>query len=265
MAQQDRRRPSRVQRTDRYDHSLMSAPILFAGDPHATFDQIHLAANRLQAQAIVLLGDLEPKRSLVEEMTGVAAPWFFIHGNHDSDSDALAERVWTPASEPHDLHRRVIELPDGRRIAGLGGVFREAVWYPRGSNEKVAFQTRAEHAKATPRQDRWRGGPHRRHLGTIYPEDFDHLASQKADILVMHEAPAYHEHGFEIIDCLAQVMGARIVVHGHQHDDTAFESEDGLRCFGVGLRGVSALWPDGRWEVIVRGEFDTHRYMSPLA
>ena len=56
-----------------------------------------------------------------------------------------------------NLHGRVATLPDGTRIAGLGGVFRESVWHPEalsGRPGESAFRSRAEHARATPRRDR---------------------------------------------------------------------------------------------------------------
>jgi len=51
----------------------------------------------------------------------------------------------------------------------------------------------------------------------IWPEDIETLASQKADILVTHEAPSSHPSGSAVIDELARAMGARLIVHGHHH------------------------------------------------
>lgn len=243
-------------------------PTLFCGDPHSKFRHIVEAAGRTNASAIVLLGDMEPTRPLHLEMAPLLAqgvPIWFIHGNHDADSDELWMRVWGSELADRNVHGRVVELPNGLRLAGLGGVFRESVWYPSASAASAgepAFRTRQEHARLTPRQHRWRDSVHRRHWGTIYPEDVDCLADLRCDVLITHEAPGYHPNGFELLDTLAQSMGAKVVVHGHHHD--RIDSSDrwagqGFKSFGVGLRGITAIDEDGNAEVIVRGELDDAR------
>ena len=249
-----------------------SEELLFCGDPHAGFRHIVELAGRLRPQAVILLGDMEPPRALQDEMvslTRAGVPWYFIAGNHDADSDVLAERVWNAGTEPFDLHGRVVTLPSGLRLAGLAGVFREAVYYPTASSARAgvpAFHTREEHAVATPRQDRWKGGPHRKHLGTIYPSDIDRLADMQADVLVCHEASGYHPNGFSILDTLAQSMGVKVLVHGHQHD--ALPSRElwagqGFASIGVGLRGVTGVVVDTasgvRIKVVRKGELDDER------
>lgn len=239
-------------------------PVYYCGDPHGTFRHVIEAAGHARASAVVLLGDLEPSRALHEEMAPLVdcgTQVYFIHGNHDADSDTLAERVWGSTLAARSVHGRVVTLPDGTRLAGLGGVFRAAVWDPT-SSSAPAFRSRAEHARATPRRDRWKGGPHRKHLGTIYPEDVDGLARLKADILVTHEAPGYHPRGCALIDTLAQVMGVRVVVHGHHHDrldNSAMWDAQGFKSHGVGLRGITAIDIDGCAQVIVPGELDQLR------
>lgn len=243
--------------------------ILFCGDPHGTFQHIIEAAGHIKASAVVLLGDMEPERPLHLELSPLLerkVPIWFIHGNHDADSDELWMRVWGSELADRNVHGRVVELPDGRRLAGLGGVFREAVWYPSASAARggaPAFRTRREHARSTPRQDRWGGtGTHRKHWGTIYPEEVDRLAEMRADILITHEAPGYHEHGFELLDTLAKSMGVGVSVHGHQHDrldSSARWKSQGFKSFGVGLRGITAIDVDGKAEVIVVGELDAAR------
>lgn len=247
----------------------MSGPVLFCGDPHGRFRQVFDAVDVAGACAVVLLGDMEPKRPLHLELAPLIErklPIWYIHGNHDADSDELWMRVWGSELAEQNVHGRVVELPDGRRLAGLGGVFRESVWYPSASaarGSEPAFRSMRDHARSTPRQDRWAGtGPHRKHWGSIYPETVDKLADMRADILISHEAPGYHQHGFELLDTLAQSMGANVVVHGHQHDaldSSARWAQQGFASHGVGLRGVSALWPGGRWEVVIKGELDDVR------
>jgi predicted phosphodiesterase len=246
-------------------------PILYCGDPHGQFRQVIRAAEQAQPCAVVLLGDMEPVRPLHEELAELdhlQVPVYWIPGNHDADSDVLWERVWLSGLAGRNIHGRVVTLPDGTRLAGLGGVFRESVWHPdrAGARQGVpVFRTRAEHGMATPQQDQWHGGHSRKHWGTIYPEELDRLSQLSADILVTHEAPGYHPHGFEIIDTLAQALGVKLSVHGHHHDslDSSYRwGEQGFESRGVGLRGVSAKWPSGQWEVLVPGELNKPRSLA---
>src|SRR5439155_8929789 len=140
------------------------------------------AARELKPAAVVLLGDIQPPRPLHVELEPIRDLLYFIHGNHDADSDDDWTRVWDSEVAGRNVHGRVVTLPDGTRLAGLGGVFRETVWDP-SSPKPPNFRTPEEHARATPRQDRWRGGRHRRHWGTIYPCEVDALADMRADIL----------------------------------------------------------------------------------
>jgi predicted phosphodiesterase len=239
--------------------------ILYCGDPHGRFDHIVRAARELRASAVVLLGDMEPERPLHLELARIVDKVWWIPGNHDADADDIWLRVWGSQLEYRNVHGKVVTLPDGTRLAGLGGVFRRAVWYPDPAAERhgaPAFRSRGDHAKATPRQDRWDGSTHRKHWGTIYPDEIDRLADLRTDILVTHEAPGYHPNGFEILDTLAQSMGAKVVVHGHHHDNldsSARRPTQGFKSFGVGLRGITAIDAEGRAEVIVPGELDDQR------
>jgi len=243
--------------------------LLSAGDPHGQFSHIAHSAG-YSADAVILLGDMEPERPLHEELKPLLerrVPIFWIPGNHDADSDELWIRVWGSELADQNIHGRVIELADGTRVAGLGGVFRESVWHPSPASVRggePAFRTRSAHAKATPRQDRWGGtGPHRRHWGSIYPAEVDRLADQRAEILVTREAPGYHPHGFELLDDLARQLGVKVAIHGHHHDaldSSAHWAAQGFQSNGVGLRGMSLLdtstW---QWSVIQPGELDNTR------
>lgn len=60
-------------------------------------------------------------RSILE-MTEV----WFIHGNHDTDSDADYDHLFGSALADRNLHG-CVAVVDGARIAGLGGVFRGQV------------------------------------------------------------------------------------------------------------------------------------------
>lgn len=249
---------------------MTAGATLFCGDPHGKFHHIIKSAEHTRAAAVVLLGDMEPQRPLHLELAQLlerGVPIWFIHGNHDADSDELWMRVWGSELADRNVHGKVVELPNGLRLAGLGGVFRGSVWYPAGQpavgQEAAAYRTRAEHGKSNPRRERWGGfGPPRKHWGTIYPEDVDLLADQSADILITHEAPAYHPNGFDLLDTLAQTMGVQTLVHGHHHDrldSSARWAAQGFKSLGVGLRGITAIDEKGDAHVIVPGELDEAR------
>lgn len=245
----------------RHGGSMNSGPILFCGDPHGRYLHVIKAATELKASAVILLGDMEPQRPLHVELEPILDRVWYIHGNHDTDTDQNWTHVWESGLKDRNIDGRVLTLPDGTRIAGLGGVFRELVWYP-SLPTQPNFRNRAEHTKSTPRQDRWRGGVHRKHWSSIYPDVLNKLADLRADILVTHEAPGYHNHGFGILDDLARSLGVKVTVHGHQHD--RLDSSDrwvqkGFKSFGVGLRGITSIDADGNATVIVPGELDLQR------
>lgn len=232
-----------------------SSRLLFCGDPHGEFRHIVRIASECRPLAVILLGDLQPLRPLHEELAAIVDPVWFIHGNHDTDSEQDFAHVFDGDLAARNLHGRVVTLADGTRIAGLGGVFRESVWHP---PMEAHFETREDHARATPRHDRWRDGPPRRHWSSIYPAEVDALGAVEADILVTHEAPSCHPHGFALIDDLARAMRVKTVFHGHHHDRLDYATQWprlGFKAFGVGLCGIS----DRDGEVVRPGELDRVR------
>ncbi|MFC7555492.1 hypothetical protein ACFQU7_29590 [Pseudoroseomonas wenyumeiae] len=81
----------------------------------------------------------------------------------------------------------------------------------------------------------------------IWPEDWEALLGQRADVLVTHEAPSSHPAGAAALEALARSLGARLVVHGHHHVNALSVAPDGLRVLGVAAGwGVDAsgavLW-----------------------
>jgi hypothetical protein len=136
----------------------MMSTVLYCGDPHGRFRHIIEAAGHTRASAVVLLGDLEPQRPLHVELAPLierGVPVWYIHGNHDADSDELWMRLWGSELAECNVHGRVVTLPDGQRLAGLGGVFRESVWYPSSSATRdgaPAFRSMREHARSTGRE-----------------------------------------------------------------------------------------------------------------
>jgi len=116
----------------------MSGRILFCGDPHGRFEHIVRAAAETQVEAVILLGDLQPRRALQLELGAIAGRTWFVHGNHDTDSEEGFRNVWDSELGDRNLDGRVVTLASGLQVAGLGGIFRKRVWRP---PEQAVFQT----------------------------------------------------------------------------------------------------------------------------
>ncbi len=243
--------------------------IYFCGDIHGDFRHLHqLVHASPRPDAVILLGDIEAdKRPLlceIESLLKVDVDVRFIFGNHDSDK----RKAWDHLESAMHLnfHGKVVEI-DGKRIAGLGGIFRSEIWYP---PEAPKFQSYAEycqkiedkrpirlrkreareaslrHWEHTPGAnaamiDEIRYGKELRHKSSIFWDTYEALWDQQADILVVHEAPSCHPHGFEAIDLLAQNMGVKSLFHGHHHDRLDYSAcKLGFEAYGVGLRGITS-------------------------
>ncbi|MGJ7567794.1 metallophosphoesterase [Variovorax sp. GB1R11] len=227
-----------------------SPQILIFGDPHGDFAPVIAAVERFRPEAIVLLGDIQARQPLHIELQPILAltEVWFIHGNHDTDSDADYDNLWGSELADRNLHGRIVGIA-GYRVAGLGGIFRSKIWDPRRPIEQAAFQSSDAMRRTMKREERWRDGIARRHRSTIFPDDFQQLLrSGPADILVTHEAPASHPHGWQVIDELAEALSVQLVVHGHHHQNIDYFA-DGLttaaasfRAFGVD-KGSHLAWP----------------------
>lgn len=206
------------------------APVLFAGDPHGNFAPILRACALYDPGTLVLVGDIGAS---IEAAFGPAISdgWqvHWIIGNHDAETEQGYDALMRHGG---NLGLRVRNI-GGVRIAGLPGVFKPRVWHP--LDGPASFATRAAFQAALRPGEGWRGGLPLFHRDTIFPEDFDHLAKLGCDILVSHEAPSSHEHGFAIIDDLAQACGARLIVHGHHHRSYQAVLPNGIRVRGLGL------------------------------
>lgn len=272
--------------------------ILILGDNHGRFDHIPpaIAAERAQGRrvdAVIFLGDIEAQRDFEQEVVpiealGVAVHW--IVGNHDTDS----ENNWRHLqySQHRRIDGRVVEI-GGIRVAGLGGIFRGSIWFPADTKSAAAdelhFRNYEEFARdlhvrpgvqrrlskmdrirleAIPDRvsavaDPTKNGQLRKHASSIFPDTLESLAAQRADILVTHEAPGCHPHGFDELTRLAQALGVQVSFHGHHHDNLDYSSTFdalGFRPHGVGLRGITAFEPEtGEVRVVVPGELDESR------
>ena len=97
--------------------------ILFAGDPHGSFDHLYPFLKAQKEVALVILGDLQLTTPEPLEKLAQLADLWFIHGNHDSKTVEAFEALWGTEWKQRNLHGRVQNI-QGKRIAGLGGVFR---------------------------------------------------------------------------------------------------------------------------------------------
>ncbi len=209
-------------------------PLVFAGDPHRNFSPILRTCADLPPGTLVLLGDCDLTAPLKQVMAPVlSAGWTvrWILGNHDTETEAAFDYLTTA---PGDLGLRVAEL-GGLRVAGLPGVFRPRVWLPRPEEGPPAFHDRTAFQAALRPGEAWRDGLPLWHRDTIFPEDFEHLAALRFDVLVSHEAPSSHPHGFPVIDDLAAHCGARLIVHGHHHQGYSATLPNGVRVRGLAI------------------------------
>lgn len=211
--------------------------IFFVGDPHNRFEEIIQAIDAHRPEAVILLGDMTvdvPLHDALQHVVNITDVWW-IHGNHDCDEERWYEHLFESQLADRNLNGRVAEI-GGLRIAGLGGVFRGRFWHP---NYEMRWHTRDEYLRQAGKGNRWRGGLPLKARCAIWWEDYDRLSRQHADILVTHEAPGCHHHGFGIIDDLARSMEVRTIYHGHHHRDYTAEIEGGITVRGVGLAGIT--------------------------
>lgn len=212
---------------------------LFCGDPHGQFEYIFERVRQTRPTAVVLLGDLDlaqPFEAVFAPILDLTEVWL-IHGNHDTDHAYCYDHLFHSALSDRNLHGKVMNI-GGLRIAGLGGVFRGQIWYP---PEEPRYQTKADFIARCGKGNRWRGGIPLKHRSSIFPEDLERFKGQKADILVCHEAPSAHPHGFAVIDELADLLGVKQIIHGHHHEPFIYSDP---RYVNVGFRGFYEMRGD---------------------
>ena len=203
--------------------------LIFFGDPHGDFEPVISTVLRHRPAAIVLLGDIEARQPLQLELAPILdmTEVWFIHGNHDTDSEASHDHLWASGLAHRNLHGRVMSVA-GYRVAGLGGIFRESIWDPSLTMLEAEFVSAEKLRRHMKRQERWRDGISLRHRSSIFPDEFMRLARQRADILVTHEGLGGAVHGQPILDTLARAMGVSLVVHGHLHRHIDYRAEGRL-------------------------------------
>ena len=183
---------------------------------------------------MVLLGDCDLARPLRKTIApilaaGIRVRW--IPGNHDVDDVLMHDGLWVDHAAGN-LHATWAQL-GGLLMAGLGGVFKSRVWYPRHDQAEPARTTRRKFLREFPRQERWRGGLPLQWRDTIFPEDAVALAGLRVDVLASHEAPSTHRHGFVGLAAIAAACGAKLIVHGHHHESYEAALPDGTRVGGL--------------------------------
>ena len=254
--------------------------ILMFGDVHSNFDHVLPAVLAEKPAAIIFLGDLQAQKPLEQELAEVMdlTDVWWIPGNHDTDCKSDYDNLFNSALADRNLHGRIVEI-DGLRVAGLGGVFRESVWYPRYDPEAVPnYETYDAFVKSELAAERWKEyrrlkaaghnpdglpspamlGKALTHKSTIFYSDWLNLYGQRADILVTHEAPSCHPNGFIALDVLAQSMRVKYTFHGHQHDRLNYREHEerlGFSAHGVGFCAVT----DQYGGMIRAGDFDEQR------
>lgn len=227
--------------------------IIIAGDPHGNFGPILRACAAREPGTLILLGDCELRVPLRQQLAQLfAAGWAvrWILGNKDAETEAAFDNLAVDFPEG-DIGGQVIEVA-GLRIAGLGGVFKPRIWYP-SAGEPPSFATRGEFLASLDARERWRGGLPLWHRDSIFPQDFARLEQHRFDVLISHEAPSSHRHGFAVIDRLAEATAARLIVHGHHHESYAAKLSN-----GIDVRGLAVAEP---WVL----EMATQSLGSPLA
>jgi len=217
----------------------LSKKILFAGDPHGNFKPLIAAVHQHKPEAVVLLGDYDldtPLENSLQEIIGLTEVWW-IAGNHDFETPDKHHNLFHSALADKGLHLKVTTVA-GIRIAGLGGIFLGRVWYPpqapKWANKQQYLDAQRVHIKHGDDMPL-------KYQCAIWHDEFQALGELKADILVTHEAPGSHKHGFPVIGELASAMGVKHIFHGHLHENYAKVIKHNIQVFGVANAAVADL------------------------
>lgn len=223
---------------------MQNRDFLFVGDPHGRLPEIlaFIAREHGDAGTVILLGDLDldsPLETTIQtlpESMDVA----YIPGNHDYDQPEFYDHLLGSPGRAINLDARTCTL-EGIQVGGLGGHFRRKVWEPPAPpkfNAKSEYERVLASQKKSGTPTEWRQGMPRHALAAIWPEDVEQMKTLSANVLVTHEAPSIHRHGFPVLDDVAQAMGATTIVHGHHHERYDGRLECGIDVLGVGEAGI---------------------------
>jgi len=211
--------------------------IIFCGDPHGEFAQIIQAESCYKPEAIVLLGDYNLKQPLERyfQAIGDKTQIYWIHGNHDVKTKMEYEYLFHSKLAGNNLHLTVVDI-GGLKVAGLGGIFAGRVWdiknKPQWRNKQHWLGSQPSNIKKIPLHLEY----------AIWHHEVELMKQEiRADILVTHEAPSCHKHGFSAIDDLAEAIGAQHIFHGHHHKYYRHHVNNSVNVTGVALAGVVNL------------------------
>ena len=216
--------------------------ILFAGDPHRNFSPIIRTCLAQSPGTLILLGDQDCQRPLNHRIRpghrgGLACPLDtgqsrLRNGNRLRQSRHRSSRRRPRFSGRHSRWHPRRWASRRFQIIGLVSSFR--CWKGTYRTATLSRPRRIPRG-ATEAARWWRDGLPLWHRDTIFPDDADRLAAQRFDVLVTHEAPSSHKHGFAVIDEIARSGGARLIVHGHHHDSYTGILQNGITVRGLGL------------------------------
>ncbi len=156
---------------------------------------------------LILLGDCDlpaPLAQILAPAIGQGWDVRWILGNHDTETEAAYDNLTT---HPGDLGLRVTTI-GGLRIAGLPGRLQAEGLAPRPTRPPRPSTPAPPSRRPTPRRSLARrpAAVSPRHH---FPRGFRAPGRPRFDILVSHEAPSSHPHGFAVIDALAEACGAQ--------------------------------------------------------
>jgi hypothetical protein len=171
----------------------------------------------------------------LKEIAHLTDVWW-IAGNHDFETPVKYNNLFKSAFSHRDLHLKVTEIA-GLRVAGLGGVFLGRVWYPPQQPKWLGKQQYLHHQSGNIQHS----DMSLKYKSAIWHDEFEGLKALKADILVSHEAPGSHRHGFRVIGDLAAAMGVKHIFHGHLHENYAGTLKNNIKVRGVADGAVTDL------------------------
>jgi len=218
--------------------------ILFVGDPHGEHQHICQAIKQCKPVSTVLVGDMCYEQPIDHIFNACMQQHqlHWIHGNHDTDTQAWYDSIFMSAWAEQNMHGKVVQVA-GLNIAGLGGVFRKKIWggqamakYP----SRESWQAMHKHKRFAPVY----AASKRKHESSIWLEDYERLAEESADILVLHEAPTSDRYGHQALDDLATRLGVRLIIHGHHHRFYCDTLNNGIAVVGLGLAQLATLDTD---------------------
>lgn len=212
--------------------------VLFAGDPHGDFRPLLRAVHEQAPEAVVMLGDYDlehPLEYYLRDIPKQTEIWW-IAGNHEFESPDKHHFLFNSAFADNSLHLTVKEVA-GLKIAGLGGIFLGRVWYP---PRPPKWRSKKHYLNRQPVHIR-NAGLSLKYQSAIWHDEVERFKELDADILVTHEAPCSHRHGFIAIDELAEALGVDKVFHGHLHEHYSSPIKPDIMVYGVADRMVADL------------------------